>query len=136
MPFAMSLMDFMTCPIYAECPLRNQKDGLRRSKTTVPKPRSTTATAGVECVKCGEDGHTARGKWLQRDVGRPFPCADFALVRLPRPLGLHWRQPWFESKGVLLTRFSLYARGLARARKGWKEGCGEGPKQDGRVRGR
>jgi hypothetical protein len=71
----------------------------------------------------------------KRDVVRPSPCANFGLVRLPRPLGLHWRKPWLKSKGVLLARLGFDARGLERTRKGWKEGGGEDPEQDGRVRG-
>ena len=112
--FAMSLMNFMTCLVCAACPTRNQKDGLKRSKTTVTKSRDTTGTAGVECVKCGEDGHTARGEWQKRDVGSPSRCANFDLVRLSRPLGLHWREPWLESKSILLARLGLDARGRAR----------------------
>lgn len=57
------LTAFFICSAPTACPTRNQKDGLKRSKTTVPKPRGTASTAGVECVKCGEEGHYGKGEW-------------------------------------------------------------------------
>ena len=53
---------FIICFVYTACPTHNQKDSLKRSKT-VPKSRGTASTAGVECVKCGEEGHYGEGEW-------------------------------------------------------------------------
>lgn len=61
--FIISFMSTVTA-----CPTRNQKDGLKRSKTAVPKPRGTASTAGVECFKCGENGHYGEGEWCSRHV--------------------------------------------------------------------
>ncbi|KAH9985368.1 hypothetical protein BJV77DRAFT_1032773 [Russula vinacea] len=55
------------------CPARNQRDGLKRSRTTAPKPRNTADTTGAECFKCGENGHYSKDcpdPWVSTGSGR------------------------------------------------------------------
>ncbi|KAI0256361.1 DNA topoisomerase [Lactifluus subvellereus] len=48
------------------CPARDQRDGLKRSKTTSSKPQGTTGTSVGECFKCGREGHYSKGEWWSR----------------------------------------------------------------------
>jgi hypothetical protein len=72
--------------LHTACPARNQRDGLKRSRTTASKPRGTAGTAdttGAECFKCGETGHYSKGEWWSGDVAHPSPRANFNPIRLP-----------------------------------------------------
>ncbi|KAH8977770.1 hypothetical protein EDB86DRAFT_2816805, partial [Lactarius hatsudake] len=48
------------------CPAGNQRNNLKRSKTTIPSKSRGTGPAGpgggAECFKCGKEGHYSKGK--------------------------------------------------------------------------
>jgi len=85
------------------CPARNQREGLKRSRTTAPKSRGTTGTTGVECFKCGSNGHY--------DKDCPDPWVSAGSTRGGRGLS---RKASF-SRGSSSTRGS--SKGRSRGKK-------------------
>ncbi|KAI9442585.1 hypothetical protein H4582DRAFT_1296207 [Lactarius indigo] len=74
------------------CPAGNQRNNLKRSKTTIPSKSRGTGPAGAggaECFKCGKEGHYSKvvGQAAKRPprAGRPEDGAEVGRRLCPNP---------------------------------------------------
>ena len=69
------LTDAFVTPYAIACPAGNQRNNLKRSKTSIP---SKAKGAGAECFKCGKEGHYSKGEVMLI----PYIRTLFSLSRM------------------------------------------------------